>query len=308
MRRTSSIMKPKRIMKADPAASVVLRLLRSFLDANEPELIKVLVSFWRNQGKAITYKEIREAILSGDIDPALLEAWQQDYTRFVVTHLQPAWRTAIETAASEIAAKYPEWYFNPMAEGVRNWTDTRAAEFVTSVTDTQIEGIRAVVQNAAALNNLNVDQLARVIRPMVSLTKQQSIANLKYYENLIANGVKEKRALDLSLRYSARQHRYRGMLIARSELAYAYNRGAYEAAKQAQEKGYMGECVKVWITADDERTCPTCSALDGEIIGLDDEFNFKTKLTMPGIKLTPPLHPSCRCGFQIKEIAPPNKK
>ena len=263
-----------RIRKSSDAAAMdeVLRKLRSFLDTKEPELIKVLVNFWNNQGKAITYKEIREALLAGRISPELLEEWMQDYNRFVVQHLQPAWREAIEAGAADLAAKYPDWYFNPMSDGIKQWTEQRAAEFVTSVTDTQIQGIRAVVQNSAALNNLNVDQLARVIRPMVGLYKEQAEANLRYYTNLVENGMKEKKARDLALRYAGRQHRYRAMMIARQELAMAYNTGAHHAVKQAQEAGYMGRVVKVFCTAEDERTCPTCSALEGKIVGMEEGF------------------------------------
>lgn len=291
------------------AMSEVLRKLRSFLDANEPELIKILVNTWQNQGKAITYKEIREALLLGDISPELLEEWMQDYNRFVVQNLQPKWKEAMDAASADIAAKYPEWHFNPMSEGIQNWTEQRSAEFVTSVTQTQIEGIRAVVQNAAALNNLNVDQLARVIRPMVGLYKEQAEANLKYYTKLIDKGVSEKRAKDLSIRYAARQHRYRAMMIARQELAMAYNTGAHHAVKQAQEAGYMGVVVKVSCCADDERVCKICGkkGLDGAIVGIDEEFNIPNRGNYKFTKLYPPYHIKCRCGVLYKEIRPPQK-
>lgn len=287
-----------------------LRKLRSFLDAKEPDLVYFLVNFWRFQGRAITYKELREAILAGDIDQEWIEQWTQDYTKFVNDHLAPAWQEAIETAAAEIEKKYPEWYFDPMSDGVRKWTETKSAEFVTNSTTTQIQGIRAVVQRAAVLNTMSVDQLARAIRPMVGLTHQQGIANLNYYTNLINNGMSEKRAQDLSLRYAARQHRYRGYNIARTELAFAYNKGAHEGIKQAQAAGYMGETVKIWSTADDERVCRICGALEGKRIAMDEDFDFYTKLeyTNPGIKRTPPAHPSCRCAVIYEEISPPRPK
>lgn len=289
-------------------SSAVLRQLRSYLDDAEPQLVYFLTNTWRNQGKAITYKELREAILAGDLDPQLLEDWRQDYSRFVVEKLQPAWIDAMEAANKEKAAKYPEWFFDPYADGVREWTEKRGAEFVTSITETQMQGLRAVVQRAAVLEDMSVDQLARAIRPMVGLYQGQTIANLNYYNTLIQNGTSEKRALDLSIRYGARQHRYRGYLIARTELAFAYNKGAQEGTKQAQEKGYMGETVKVWCTADDERVCPTCGRLEGKIIAMDDDFNFQTKLQAnnPGIRQTPPAHPSCRCAVMYKEIRKPN--
>lgn len=296
------------IVKKDAAAIAALQKLRSFLDTNEPDLVYFLVNLWGAQGKAITYKELREAILAGDLSAELLEEWQQDYVKFVTKHLEPAWKKAMEAASDEIHQKYPEWNFDPMGDGVMSWTEKRGAEFVTSSTRAQIQGLKAVVQRAAVLENINVDTLARAIRPMVGLYYQQSIANMKYFEKLIESGVKEKRALDLSIRYGARQHRYRGYLIARTELAFAYNQGSYEGTKQAQKAGYMGEVVKIWSTADDERTCDVCGGLEGKVIALDEDFDFKTKLATPmnpTIRRVPPAHPSCRCSVLYKEVAPP---
>jgi hypothetical protein len=294
------------IQKATEEARV-LRLLRSFLDANEPGLVRILVNTWRSQGNAITYKELREAILAGEISADILDDWMQDYSRFVVEHLQPAWEKAIVTAAAVIEKKYPLWHFNPMSTGVLEWTATHSAEFVTSVTATQIEGLRAVVRRAAVLEDMSVDYLARAIRPMVGLTHQQSLANLKYYENLVANGMSEAKALDKSIRYAAQQHRYRGYNIARTELAFAYNQGSYEGTKQAQAAGYICDTAKVWCTADDERVCDICGGLEGVEVAMDQDFDFKTKLQGRNatIRKVPPAHPSCRCAVMYKEISTP---
>lgn len=298
---------PEEHIQKATAEATALRLLRSFLDANEPGLVRILVNTWRSQGNAITYKELREAILSGDISSDILDDWMQDYSRFVVEHLQPAWEKAIVAAAAVIEKKYPLWHFDPMGAGVNAWTAAHSAEFVTNVTATQIEGLRAVVRRAAVLEDMSVDGLARAIRPMVGLTHQQSVANLKYYENLIANGMSEAKALDKSIRYAAQQHRYRGYNIARTELAFAYNQGSYEGTKQAQAAGYMGDTVKIWCTADDERVCSICGGLEGVQVAMDEDFPFKTKLEGRNatIKKVPPAHPSCRCAVMYEEISPP---
>lgn len=294
--------------KANPDADDALQKLRDFLDEVEPGLVYILVTLWHSQERAITYKMLREAILAGTVTQDMIDQWFQDYTRFVVETLHPAWIEAMEAAAREIALQYPEWYFDPYTEAIRRWTEERSASFVTEVTTTQIEAIRAVVQRAAVLNDMSVDQLARAIRPMVGLTHPQAVANLNYYEKLIENGVSEEKALDLSARYGAKQHRYRGYNIARTEMAFAYNQGSYEGTKQAQEKGYMGQTVKIWCTADDERVCKICGALEGKQVGMDEDFSFYTKLATPAnptIKKVPPAHPSCRCAVMYKEVAPP---
>lgn len=289
------------VQKATEEA-LILQRLRSFLDAKEPGIVRFLLNTWNSQGKAITYKELREAILSGDISPEYLKDWQQDYSRFVVKYLQPAWLEAISAAAKELERKY-RWSFDPMGDGVRYWVANHAAEFITNVTDTQVQGLRAVIQRAAVLEDMSVDDLARAIRPMVGLTKPQASACMNYYETLRAGGTSAKRAQDLTIRYAARQQRHRAYTIARTELATAYNQGAYQGTKQAQAAGYMGRTVKVWCTADDERVCSTCGGLEGRTVAMDDEFDGASRSW--STRLTPPAHPGCRCAVMYDEIEPP---
>lgn len=288
--------------------SAVVRKLRAFLDAEEPKLVYWLVNLQQAQGNAITYKEIREAILAGEVKAEWIAEWQQDYVKFVKEHLEPAWTKAIETAAKETERKYPLYSFDPAGDGVQQWVETRAADYVTSSTTAQIEGLRAVIRRAAVLEDLNVDMLARAIRPMVGLYAAQATANFKYYQKLLESGVKDKRALDLAIRYGARQHRYRGYLIARQELAMAYNTGADQAIRQAQEQGLMGETVKVVSCAMDERVCSVCGSLEGAVVGMDEDFKIPDRGTYKFTERHPPFHIGCRCAVEYKEIAPPIKR
>ena len=277
----------------------VLRLLQSYVDDNSPGLVRFLVNMWRSQGNAITYKELREAILSGEISGKYLEEWMQDYSRVITKHLYPAWLDAMGAAAAELERTHTSWYFNPMAQGVRSWTDAHTAELITQVTTTQYDALQAVVQRAAVLEDMSVDELARAIRPMVGLTKPQAEANLRYYEKLKASGVPKKRAQELSAQYAARQHRYRAMSIARNELADAYSAGSHEGTKQAMEAGYLPKMVKVWSTSMDEfRRCDACKALEGAIVGMDDDFVYTSNAGRRTTALRPPLHPQCMCAVQ----------
>ncbi len=279
-------------------------MLISFLNQQEPELASFLQTLWHNQGRAITYKELREAILNGSISPAWLQQWQQDYAQFVSRHLRPLWLVAMQNAAKRLQAQYPGWRFDAMADGVQRWTANRGAAFVTNSTNAQLQGLQAVIHHAAN-SGMNVDVLARAIRPMVGLTYQQSIANANYMQTLITNGMSKKKAVDKAIRYAARQHRYRGYNIARTELAFAYNQGTLEWARQAQEAGYLGKAVKIWRSARDERTCETCMRLHGMEIPLNEPFPFSTRLSGLDVRLAPPAHPSCRCALDIEEVEPP---
>ena len=278
-----------------------LKKLRSFLDANEPGLVRVLYRIWNVQQKDITYKEIREAILSGELPEEYLEQWREEYATFVLEQLYPEWAKAMAEAAASIKTRYKDFVFDPMTDEVANWMRNRAAAFVTEVTDTQMQGLRAVLERATRLDGMTVDNLSHVIRPMVGLTRDQTLANMRYYENAIESGMSEIKAREQAIKYAERQHRYRAYNIARTELSFAYNQGSYQGVKQAQAQGYMRNPVKVWSTANDERVCPVCGGLDGMQIGIDEDFPFRTKLTEPGIRHTPPAHPSCRCAVYYEE-------
>lgn len=291
--------------------------LTAFLNKNEPRLVYFLLTFWHNQEQAITYKELREAILNGELNPEYLEQWQQDYSMFVTTYLQPAWLASIDAASEELdqwlkrnRLAYAEDWYDPMYEGIQDWVRTRAADFVTRSSKEQMDAIQAVVQRAALMEDMGVDKLARSIRAMVGLTHQQARANLNYYESLVKNGMSQKKALEMQIKDAARKHRYRGYNIARTELAFSYNKGADLATRQAQEYGLMGDCVKEWVAGNDDRVCDICRALDGKRIAMDEEFEYPTRLARnnPGIRRTPPAHPSCRCAVKYVEITPPVMK
>lgn len=286
---------------------IALRQLYSFIDINQPKLARFLQHTWREQEKAISYKQIREAILAGEITPAMVESWQQSYSRFVTDYMLPTWQEAFKEAATELKNQYPAFAFDGTAEGVREWNMNNAARFVTNSTTDQIKGLKAAIRRATDLAEagMNVDELSRVVRPMVGLTARQTRKVLNYYQSLIDNGMSKEKAREKSIIESARQHRYRGQMIARTELAFSYNQGQFLAVKQAQEQNLMGKCKKVWVTADTERTCSTCNALDGKEIEMDEDFDIQTNLKGDLIKRCPPAHPHCMCATNYIEVEPP---
>lgn len=300
--------------KTSDAGKKVLEMLDSFIEAGQAEPTFWLTRIWNDQQNAITYKELREAILNGFIDEATLQAWQNDYATFVNETLKPLWIDSMTQAAANVTAKYPGLFFDPMEQGVRNWINNHGSEWVTVISTEQREAINAML-NKSFSGDWSVDELARAIRPTIGLNKMQSIANVNYYkhvkETLLANNptMKEataaKKAQEAALKYAARQHRQRAYTIATTEMAFAYNKGADEGIRQAQQQGLMGTTKKIWSTAADERVCEICGALEGQVVGMDNDFNFKGKELYAGQKRTPPAHPRCRCAIIYEEVSPP---
>ena len=300
--------------KKSKAAQEVLDKLNAFLDATEPEPVYFLTRLWKDQQQAITYKELREAILNGYIDVKTIQAWQNDYANFVNEHLKPLWIEAMQAANADLMAAHPEYFFDPMSQGVLKWINEHGAQWVTVIAEEQKEAISAMLQHAYS-GAFTVDELARAIRATIGLNKVQAKANLNYYQHvkktLLENnpGMKEstaqKKAQEAAAKYAAKQHRQRAFTIATTEMAFAYNKGADEGIKQAQEQNLIGKVVKVWSTAADEGVCSICGALDGVEVEMGADFDFKGNELYSGQKETPPAHPRCRCALLYVEKEPP---
>lgn len=281
--------------------------LKSFLDAQEPKTVEWLVSFWNAQGNAITYKELREAYLSGGLTDKQLEKWQKQYSNLVNTALAPQWYAAIKDAGKAVQAQYPYFLYEPFVGAMQEYIKNNGAALVTALVNEQGDALQALIANAAHYDGMTPDELSRLMRPVIGLTKPQALANLNYYNNVkkqllkahprMTNASATAKAQEAAAKYAAKQHRYRAMTIARTELAAAYNEGHFGATKDAQAQGYIGECEKFFLTADDERVCKICGAIDGETQPMDEIFSFGKKL--------PPVHPSCRCAVGYREIMKP---
>lgn len=300
------------ILKSKPNYNQSIKRIRDLIDKQQPQLVFLLAKEWQKQQNYFTYKDIRQGLLDGPLTNSMIRAWQDSYTQFISTHLAPIWEQAMNDAAKQISNKYTSFSFNPTTASIKNWTANHAGELIVQLTDTQAKGINSLIQMAAT-TGMSVDELAKCIRPTVGLYSGQMTANFNYYQSVKNNLLKNnphmtqstaiKIASEKALKYAEKQHMYRAMNIARTELAFAYNRGEFESAKQAVQQGYMGHTVKRWITAGDNRVCPICRSLEGEEAELESEYNIKSKSD----GLTPSAHPSCRCCLEYFEVESPNK-
>lgn len=300
------------ISKSKPNYNQFIKRIRKLIDKQQPQLVFLLAKEWQKQQNYFTYKDIRQGLLDGSLTNSMIRAWQDSYTQFISTHLAPIWEQAMNDAAKQITNKYTSFSFNLTTANIRNWTTNHAGELIVQLTDTQTKGINSLIQMAAT-TGMSVDELAKCIRPTVGLYSGQMTANFNYYQSVKNNLLKNnphmtqstatKIASEKALKYAEKQHMYRAMNIARTELAFAYNRGEFESAKQAVQQGYMGHTVKRVITAGDNRVCSICRSLEGEEIELEAEYSIKNKSD----GLTPPFHPSCRCCLEYFEVEPHNK-
>lgn len=271
--------------------------LNSFIDAKSPKLATFLARQSKAQQNAITYKELREAIFQGQFSLSYLAQWQQDYSGFVLDHYTPLVNQAVMQAATDLGARYGGLLFDPQIGLMDDFIKDHGGQLIREVTQTQYKAINSLVRQAAMTETMTVDQLARAIRPCVGLTQRQAQAVKNYYDSLVAQGYGAKNAQKKQAVYAERMHRLRASMIAQTETAYAYNASADALVRQNIQNGYFENQVKKrWITAADERVCPTCGAIDGETVDLDAPFSI-------GVQ-RPPAHPRCRCAIAYENIKP----
>lgn len=291
----------------------ILRKLESFLKDGTEKLVKILCRFWADQAAVITYRELREAVLAGRMDEEIFRQWSDDYSVLVQEKLQDVWKEAMlaGSISQALTADLDSYSFNVNLPSVTSWISERSGTFIRNSMIEQREAIQCLLEKAVVEKH-SVDELSRYIRPCIGLTKQQSRAGMRYYDNMV-DSLKEahprmkessirQKALDASSKYAERLHRQRAMTIAQTEMASAYNFGADDGIRQAQEQGLIGKTVKRWCTSGDDHVCSMCQALEGMEIDMDEEWKFGRGWNGTGSGLFPPAHPRCACAVEYIEV------
>ena len=284
-------------------------LLESSMVTGEP--VQILCGFWEDQQNPISYQELRQVVIEGEVGQELLTLWSQDYSTLVENKLSHMWQEAITIGATSQPILDSFSFKLVQNSGITNWIKQHGAEFVTVCTKEQKQAIAALLTKKMR-DSYTVDELSRLIRPCIGLTKGQTKANIRYYNNIVATLKKDhprmkqesiqKKAQEAAAKYAERQHRERAMMIAQTESAFAYNRGADEGVRQAQAQGLLGVVKKRWSTSGDDGVCSICSSLDGVEVDMDKEFDFKGKILFRGHHMLPPAHPRCACAVEYVEV------
>ena len=117
--------------KSSNEAEEILRRLDDFLNAESPQLVEWLYSVFQDQQAAVTYKELREAALSG-YEAQILQ-WQDDYARLINERLAPVYLTAMKAGARSWEEKLGGTLLDDSDRAVQNWIRERTAGLITNI-------------------------------------------------------------------------------------------------------------------------------------------------------------------------------
>ena len=196
--------------------------------------------------------------------------------------------------------------FNKTNPNSLAFAQRRAAELVTSIDAMTRDSIRRAIIDAFN-EQLDYRATARRIKNVVGLHPRwaEAVTNFekKEFVRLVRSGIKEEtaraRSIERATRYADSLKSKRATMIARTEIQIAQNEGRQEGWNQAAKEGYVDvESQKMWVIAQDERTCPICLELDGEIVGWNEVFSS-------GHETPGRVHPNCRCTMVI---IPPERR
>ena len=196
--------------------------------------------------------------------------------------------------------------FNKTNPNSLAFAQRRAGELITSIDALTRNSVRQAIIDAFN-EQLDYRATARRIKNVVGLHPQwaKAVTNFekKEFDRLVRSGIKEAtaraRAIERSTRYADSLKSKRATMIARTEIQIAQNEGRQEGWNQAAEQGYVDvEAQKMWVIAQDERTCPICLELDGEIVPWNETFSS-------GHETPGRVHPNCRCTMVI---IPPDRR
>lgn len=271
-----------------------LAALRRYLDAEEPGVMRLVRGLWREQAAAVTPKMAEWMLSVRGLPTALADKWHDLASKLWEEKMEAVIEAALRAAGDRIARRINEarkaeaFAFDATGAAVLRWMTEHGGALIRELSAAQAASINALLQHQVFIGITSPYQLAPMIRPMVGLLRREALAVARYRAELVAAGLTAEKIEARAAKYAAYLHRARAERIARTELSDAYNHGQLEAMRQARDDGYLADVQKTWETAIDELTCPECSALNGETVGLDENFSSGDE--------SPPAHPSCRCS------------
>lgn len=206
---------------------------------------------------------------------------------------------------------------------------TRGSQFVAQLTADTQQLLRTTI-SSSFIEGIPPRETAQLIRQSIGLTANQAAAMRNYrgfLEGLARRGalddlppsvLERVRRSDIRLlpkttalsearidrmveKYRDRLMKERALTLVRTETMAASNNGQQVLWNQALDRGLLNEAKtrRKWIVTPDDKLCPRCRPMAGQLRKLDEPFQSPYDGT---IAMTPPLHWNCRCAMGIVQV------
>lgn len=268
-------------------------LMNDWLKGTEPRLSAQSRELWASMGREVSPTIARVMVDAGSLPGGIERIWEDQYANWMDTVLARNWSDAMFQGQSNL----PDTWQLLTPANINAWMEKRGPQLFTNLTSQQSKSVNRIIKFFSTEAPVSAQTLAQLIKPAVGMTERQAGTLLAHYNALVEADVSGD-TLRLSVAaMSSKLQTARANMIARTELASAYNGGVDVAIQQGiADDVFEGEIVKTWRTQADERVCPICGPLDQTSVGVGDDFQ---SLGFTGA--IPPAHPQCRCVVLYEE-------
>lgn len=189
-----------------------------------------------------------------------------------------------------------ELEFDPNLPSAERLVDDGTQGIIDTLRDSADEGLRGQLQELNTLN-LTPEERAFLLRESTGLTRQQMNTLRKFYIRL---GEEEETAARIRSRVeklAKAMRKRRGDIIGKTSSTTMANLAQSEMVQQGIDEGELSRQIRRrWDVINDDRLdLKICEPMDGQVVGLFDEFTTGTG----GKVFSPAAHPLCRCSVTL---------
>lgn len=170
-----------------------------------------------------------------------------------------------------------------------------ALSLAVDLSNKEEKRILGVLKRLLKSNKIDKQRAELLIFQHVGITIKQQLMVERKMANAAASGASFAQQKRVGAALATRLREIRSVAIARTETASAINYALRESWRQAEKQGAIPKGTKKrWVQFIDERSSDICDALNGDVVGLNEDFNGGG-FTGQG----PPAHPNCRSTLEL---------
>lgn len=302
----ADIKKPKKVTRGkflSPEYQSLYNIARKIKPVIQAGIITGVESF----RKRIDLNDIVEALDNGDYLGAMNAVPWQEFDRDLTKELNEVVYSGIaestakskfifRTAINSLIGVNPEIRFDASNERIRNYANKYTATLVENIREQTKDAIGSLTLNGIN-QGMQPRQIAPKIKQLVGLNSRQAQALRNREAQLVKQGFKGSRLNELITDYRDKQLTYRAETIARTEASFINNNGLAMIVEENVSSGYIDPrtAQKKWVVTPHDNLCDICAPMNGQTVGIYDEFNLGTGQSL----LIPPAHPNCLCGWSL---------
>jgi len=282
---------------------------KDFIEAQEKAESKVLAALfalWISQAHLFNAEEVSKSIEAGRISQGLADELTESWQEFVSGRLLVEQNALADVGSDKIiagitAAGFAAPVSQEFSQKINSYFDIRGGQFVSDMSTQQRMSIDRML--AYVSDNVPAKSAANYVKGAVGMTDRMTAFAIKKRQSIVAKNLLDGMSAEEAdavadgamVDYIDGRIAHRAKIISRTETAKAFNEAQHLAVGAlAVAIGVSHRAIKkIWLTEQDERVCPICGPLEGQVVGYQEKFGSITTVAYETV--VPPIHAFCRC-------------